>query len=503
MTTYKKEINHSFLGQELIWGIVTAALILVVWVSFNRFGALGAFGVLISLGCLVFMMLRPEMTSIGVIFILYSNLAVVAVRFHGIPEILGASFFLLLGLPLINYVIFQRQRFIFNEIFLLMLAYLLVILLSAVFSGDTMESLERIVIYCSEGIILYFLIINTIRSRAILRKAVWTLIAAGAFMGSISLYQEITGTYDNALGGLAQVKDSEISTGETTSTGKDIKRRRLSGPIGSKNRYAQIMVVLLPLALFRFLGESSLKLRILAGASCVPILSGALLTFSRGAGVSIGLVLLIMMFMRYIKVRHFIVFSALFIGVVLVAVPHYVHRGYKIYESISSVLDYRISETDAAVRGRLTVNLAALDMFLDRPILGVGPGQTAHYMTKYAADKGFRRITTQRRAHNMYIEELADTGILGFAILMAIILITLLRLVKVRRICFESHPDLANIATGFLLVIAGYLSTAIFLHLSYIRYFWLLLALGGATYQIYRSEISQGREMESSDEIVI
>ena len=264
MPTYKKEINRSILGQELMWGIATAALILVVWVSFNRFGALGAFGVLISLGCLVFMMLRPEMTSIGVIFILYSNLAVVAVRFHGIPEILGASIFLLLGLPLINYIIIQRQRFIFNEIFLLMLAYLLVVLLSAVFSEDTMESLERIVIYCSEGIILYFLIINTIRSRAILRKAVWTLIAAGAFMGSISLYQEITGTYDNALGGLAQVKDSEISTGETTSTGKDIKRRRLSGPIGSKNRYAQIMVVLLPLALFRFLGESSLKLRILA-----------------------------------------------------------------------------------------------------------------------------------------------------------------------------------------------------------------------------------------------
>jgi hypothetical protein len=35
-------------------------------------------------------------------------------------------------------------------------------------------------------------------------------------------------------------------------------------------------------------------------------------------------------------------------------------------------------------------------------------------------------------------------------------------------------------ATGFLLALVGYLASGLFLHLSYARYFWLVLALGGA-----------------------
>lgn len=497
MTNFIKEKKRTFSGQELMWGLATATIILVMWMSFNSFGTLGAFGALISIGCMIIMILKPDMTSLVVLFILYANLAVVAVRFNNIPEILGASFFLVLFMPLINYIVFQRQKFIFNKIFLLMFAYLLLMLLSALSSENVTNSLERIIVYCLEGIILYFLIVNIFRSQALIRKAVWTLIAAGVFMGSISLYQELTKTYDNELGGLAIVKESAISTGETTSSGKDIKRRRLAGPIGSKNRYAQIMVVLLPLAMFRFLGESSLKLRLLAGTSCIPILCGGLLTFSRGAGFSIIFLLLVSAFLRYIKWRYLIVFSVFFIVLVLVAVPNYRHRAYKMYESVSSVLTSRISEADGAVRGRLTENLAALMIFMDNPILGVGPGQTNLYTKEYAKGIGLARIAGTRRAHNMYLEELADTGIVGFAAFMAIVLTTILSLVKVRRACFESNPELSNLATGFLLSIIGYLTTAVFLHLSYIRYYFLILALAGAIIQIYKTESSKARYMSA------
>ena len=44
----------------------------------------------------------------------------------------------------------------------------------------------------------------------------------------------------------------------------------------------------------------------------------------------------------------------------------------------------------------------------------------------------------------------------------------------------QRYPDLANLATAFLLALIAYLATGVFLHLSYSRYFWLLMALSGA-----------------------
>ncbi|MEJ2285436.1 MAG: hypothetical protein P8X85_17800, partial [Desulfobacterales bacterium] len=55
----------------------------------------------------------------------------------------------------------------------------------------------------------------------------------------------------------------------------------------------------------------------------------------------------------------------------------------------------------------------------------------------------------------------------------------------------------SNLATGFLLSIIGYLTTAVFLHLSYIRYYFLILALAGAIIQIYKTESSKARYMSA------
>jgi hypothetical protein len=50
----------------------------------------------------------------------------------------------------------------------------------------------------------------------------------------------------------------------------------------------------------------------------------------------------------------------------------------------------------------------------------------------------------------------------------------------------QRRPELANMATSFLLSLASYMTTGLFLHLSYIRYFWLILALAGAASDVAR-----------------
>jgi hypothetical protein len=51
-----------------------------------------------------------------------------------------------------------------------------------------------------------------------------------------------------------------------------------------------------------------------------------------------------------------------------------------------------------------------------------------------------------------------------------------------------ANPQLANLATSFFLAIVGYMGAAVFLHFAYIRFFWLVMGLAGATYQISQTE---------------
>jgi hypothetical protein len=443
------------------------------------------------LGLTALIFVKPEATTLIVLFVLYANLTAVAVQVHGVPEPVAASFFLLLGIPLLSYLMIRRQEIITNRVLFLMLIYLGVLLLSATFSQDTAASIDRLSGFLIEGLVLYFLVINTVRTPALLRKAIWTLILAGTLMGSITLYQEVTGSYDNDLWGLAQVKESEIDSGQVDSEGNDVKRRRLAGTLGSKNRYAQVMAVLLPLAIFRLWAERSRMLRLLAAISCIPIWSGVLLTFSRGAGVSLVVALLAMLFLGTIKLRHFVAIGLAGCLITVLAVPDYVYRISTITDLVALVSG-DVVNAGGSVRGRATVNLATLDIFLDHPILGVGPGQTSLYTTQYGNEIGFRTLEGNRRAHNMYLEELADTGILGFACFMSIVLITMYQLVQVRRRWMHRRPDFAYTAASFLIAIITYLTTAVFLHLSYVRYYWLLLALAGAAVLVYRSATATG-----------
>ena len=442
----------------------------------------------LAMGTMLFV--RAEATTVVVFFVLYANLSVVAIRTYNVPEIVAASFFLLLGLPFVNYVFVRRQKIVTNRIFFLMVIYLGVILVSAAFSSDAQSSVSRLLSLVLEGLALYFLVINAVRTHEMVRWGIWAIILAGAFMGSVSLYQELSGDYDNDFGGLAKVKESEVDTGEVDEFGKEIKRRRLAGTIGSKNFYAQVMVVLLPIAMMRIWAERSRLMRLLALLACVPIISGALLTFSRGAGIAIMVTFLAMLLLLIIKPWQFITIIIIgYIGVIAI-LPEYIYRISTIAD-LETIRSGNVAEATSSFRSRSNVSLATFNIFLDNPLLGVGPGQTNQYTTQYGNEVGtyYRSIERTRRAHNMYLEELADTGIIGFALFISIPLITMYQLWHARHYwSSRRRPDIAYTAAGFFLAIVAYLATAFFLHLSYVRYYWFILAFAAAFIRIYNMQ---------------
>ena len=130
--------------------------------------------------------------------------------------------------------------------------------------------------------------------------------------------------------------------------------------MGMPNRYAQILIVLFPLALFRFWGERSRWLRAFAAAATVLILSGVLLTYSRGAFVILVLLVLIMTFMRYIRPHQMLVSVAGLILLIAAVAPGYVGR-IDTLRGVEGLFSQEASHRpDSVTRGRATEMFAAL-----------------------------------------------------------------------------------------------------------------------------------------------
>ena len=85
-------------------------------------------------------------------------------RFHGSPKAVALSFLLLFGVPLLYYVLYRREKLILDQTFRLMLAFLLATTVSACFAQSLGIALEWILIFAVEGLVLYFLITNVVRS---------------------------------------------------------------------------------------------------------------------------------------------------------------------------------------------------------------------------------------------------------------------------------------------------------------------------------------------------
>jgi putative inorganic carbon (HCO3(-)) transporter len=427
-------------------------------------------------------MLNPDVPTLAVVFILYTNAAVVFVNYHGLPFIAGAALPILLVVPLIYYLIIRREKIVFHSVLLLFLLFLSVQLIGTVRAIQLDVALSEVITFAVEGLALYFLITNVIRTPRTLRRVIWILLVAGAFLGALSFFQQITHSFDSNFGGFAQLSNASFGTG-TESLQGEIEQPRLAGPFGDQNYYAQFMLMLVPIGLFQSWSEKAKTLRILALIATGLILIGAALTFSRGAAVGFVLMLVLTALMRYIKFSQLAI-VALALLLVFQLFPQYGTR----LSTLSVVPDLLggdigagIGEADSSTKSRLTEMGAAALVFVDHPIAGVGPGMFKYYYIDYAEAIGYKVHATVRAAHDLYLDIAADSGSLGLFSFLGIVFMTLRNLTLARRRWRNDKPELAMIATGLMLSIFTFLATGIFLSFAYERYFWLIIALGGVT----------------------
>jgi O-antigen ligase len=431
---------------------------------------------------------RPEAALYITVAILYSNAAAIAVQFHGLPYFAGIAFPALLLLPLAQELVFRRHAIVVTSAFPLLVLYAIVQLVGAAQASDVRASATELTAFFIGGLGLWFLLANTIRSFDTMRRTIWTVLIVAAVIGAISAYQLMTGAFDNEFWGFSQVDLPGSNTVYSVSAATG-GTPRIAGPIGEVDRYGQIMMVLLPIGALVAYGAKSFRLRAAGIGLTALILLGMATSGTRGAALGLAVIVLAGIALRYIRGRHLVIIAVV-LAITLQAFPHTAERLSNLQGLFSLDKDTG-TQTGAGsdvgnLRGRATEALAALLVFLDHPLVGVGPGMFPQnyqiYAARIAATTTASRVDRgTREAHNLYTQIAAESGILGFACFMGILLVTLRDLRRARRRWLTRRPDIAHLATGFFLSIVGYMVSGLFLHLSFERYFWLLMALAGIT----------------------
>jgi O-antigen ligase len=191
---------------------------------------------------------------------------------------------------------------------------------------------------------------------------------------------------------------------------------RASGTYISPNNFAGFLEMLLPLAMaYVLVGRMNPVVRILLGYSALVMLAGMVVTFSRGGWVAVVVALLVLLgtliFHRNHRLPAFLLLVVLAVGGT-VFVTNY----------LSKTLSYmrRVGTPGEAVELDLVVRpgiwTAAEQMWRDHFWWGVGP---AHYNCRFREYRPESVQMSPDRAHNDYLNLLADWGAAGGIIVLA------------------------------------------------------------------------------------
>lgn len=469
--------------------LASAALALVVGTA----GVPIALVVACALAGGALLLIWPDLATLVVVGLLYTNIPAVAYKLHGVPRPVAASVFLLLGVPFVQNVLFRRERPWFDPVLMMMFGFLGVLLLTSFWAVDKGVAAMWVVQFVLEGIATYWLFTSVVRSLAMLRKVMYTLLVAGAFLGSLSLYQGVTHSYDQQFGGLAMrqtMYDDKRIQDANAGVEKDYYRSdRAEGPMLENNYYAQVMVVLLPLVAFLMRVEPRRSRRMAAAVlGLIILLGGVILTYSRGAVLVLGVLAVAAAWLRWVRPRYLLLMGAVCGVGILALAPGLVER----MEAVASVTELRTggqdAEADVSVRGRATEMLAAALALRDHPLLGVGPGQyMPFYSLPYQRDPSikFKDLQVPRPAHDLYLGLAAETGLVGLTLFVAMPVWLVTRLWRERR-RLAHVPALADLAAALALAIIAYHCAGLFLSFAYERYYWFLLAFAGSAVAILR-----------------
>jgi len=217
------------------------------------------------------------------------------------------------------------------------------------------------------------------------------------------------------------------------------------------NPFASFLLLLLPMALMRFLHARKVRETLSHSIIALTLAVSLVLTYSRGAWLSFVMITPVLLALvpppaRWVAVRR----VAVLMAVVALAVVVLTARAPG-HSSSSGILERAASTADAgsdSIQGRLSFWRSALAIFRDHPLVGTGPWTYGVVHTRYQDDVRFYASD----AHNLYLQTAAEMGLVGVVALMALLVaiaVTCFRALRAVRGTSE-YPLVAGVGLGLL-----------------------------------------------------
>jgi putative inorganic carbon (hco3(-)) transporter len=426
---------------------------------------------------------QPELGLMAFIIITFTQLSNVGIKSYGFPSLAQPLAGLLMLLILVRITLYGERPLGWVRAGPILVIYAMVWFASLLHAEDFSAASTAFIGFAKDAlggvIVIYF-----IQRPTSLKGAIWALIVAGLFMGIISVFQSLTGTFNNNYYG--------FGGWQAQNTG-GVSRNRLTGPYDNPNAYAQVLVVIVPLALDRLWHERNFLLRILAGLSMIVSVLTIFFTYSRGGFLTLLFALGVLLALRRPNFFPLIITFALAYGLIQLLPDTYMSR-------ITTLLQFTSAQnaqiTDPSFVGRTSENTAAWRMFLDHPLLGVGLGNFKDNYQDYSRPLGLDQRRTPRSPASLYLELLSEQGIVG-----TVIFIFLLGLIFREMISARNNFQLAGMFDESFMVAAiiasfsGYMFAAIFKNSAYSNAFWVIVGIALASGQVAYTSYQQAYEM--------
>ena len=476
-------IRQRSVGLKVVFTFLALIVGGVLGFAISQFGkplyiAVGVIG-----GALIIASIFSVETGLLVLFFLtYTRFSDIVVHYYEAPSIAKSYIFLLGVVILIRWAVFRERPEGWQRAAVIIGLYGLVLASSLLYASDTTlvsDSLNDI----AKDVFIAFIVIVLLNSGARMRGVVWSLLIAGIFMGTISVYQYFTGTFGNYYWGFAQSSYMQYAGTQ--------EGYRISGPVGDPNFYAMVMVVLVPLALERLLDEGSRPLRMMALWAFIVIALTVVFTYSRGGFVALAAAIFAWFFLYPLRAKYFPILILVGVAFLMLIPQEYLARISTLKELISAPsVGFRTQ--DIALRGRASETMAGLEMIRQNPFLGVGLNNyTVHYLS-YAKGLGLAPTATERAAHNLYLEVAAETGLLGLSVFLVLLGTMAKNIIdNWKKLKGTRRDDLARMVAAIGAGIFGYLTASVFIHSAYPRYFWLLVGIAFSIPNIVKNELKE------------
>lgn len=432
------------------------------------FVILGIFGIALIIG----IFLKPSLGAFVLIVAIFTNISS-QITDQGYPGVIQPIVMIVFAGIFAHYIYTGRRLSGHTKtagIELWLFLYFLVVILSFLVASYKLRAMTRILDMAKDFVIIYC-IIFALQTPTEWKRASWVIIITTAILCLLGVYQVATGNYDQTFFGLASVRFDQVLDSVT--------RPRLGGPINAPNLWGQVLVAVLPLIIYRIVDEPRRIIKFISVLIMGLIFFAILNTYSRGAYLALLIVLGFIFLERKLNPLIILASLGLFLSIILFAPTDYVSR-FETLLSLSPASDNGIYQ-DSSLRGRSSEILAGQRMFLEHPLLGVGVGNYENNYQKYAQEIGIEVRLEERQAHSLYVQILAETGLLGAITFGGFVLTLMVGLYRARQNTREI--DNAQSKSWRLWMISiqfsviSYLTTSLFLHGAYIRYFWVLVAL--------------------------